>query len=168
MKTTKQIADGLGVSKQQVYRYIKRHNIKEARQENGVMYYDETAESLIIQGFSQKTVSSEAEQKHINDTAVEAVISMLQKELDAKNKQIADQTEQLRAKDEQIKNLTSSIDNLTVSLKAEQALHGGTMKQLVAPGETTATTVEEVPENKGNEHKKGKGWFHNPFKKNKE
>lgn len=105
MKTTKQIADGLGVSKQQVYRYIKKHCINEAHQENGVKYYDEAAESLITQGFSQNTASSEAEQKHINDTAIEAVISMLQKELDAKNEQIA-------AQQRQIEQLTSALDHV--------------------------------------------------------
>lgn len=163
MKTTKQIADGLGVSKQQVYRYIKKHCINEAHQENGVKYYDEAAESLIAQGFSQNAASSETEQKHINDTAIEAVISMLQKELDAKNKQIADQAEQLKAKDEQIKNLTSSIDNLTTSLQAEQALHGGTMKQLVAPEEASEpadVVIEAEPEQK-------RGLFDFLFKKNK-
>lgn len=164
MKTTKQIADGLGVSKQQVYRYIKKHCINEAHQENGVKYYDETAESLIAQGFSQNTASSEAVQKHINDTVIDAVVAMLQKELDAKNKQIADQAEQLKAKDEQIKNLTSSIDNLTTSLQAEQALHGGTMKQIVAPEEVSKPTdvvIEAEPEQK----KRG---FFSLFKKNKE
>ncbi len=155
MKTTKQIADGLRVSKQQVYRYIKKHCINEALQENGVKYYDETAESLIAQGFSQNTASSEVLQKHINEapteTAIEAVISMLQKELDAKNKQIADQAELLKAKDKQIENLTSSIDNLTTSLQAEQALHGGTMKQLVAPEEVSEpadVVIDVEPEQK--------------------
>ena len=126
-KTTKQIADELGVSKQQVYRYIKRHNIKEAHQENGVMYYDDAAEYLITQGFSEKSKSNETEQKHVNDTALETVILMLQKELEAKN-------EQLQAKDRQIEQLTSALENTTSSLQAAQALHAGTLQQqLEAP-----------------------------------
>ena len=159
MKTTKQIADGLGVNKQQVYRYIKRHNIKEARQENGVMYYDETAESLIIQGFSQKTTSSEAEQKHINETVIDAVISMLQKELDAKNEQISAQQKQLEAKDRQIEQLTAALDHTTSSLQAAQALHAGTMQQqLQAPAEPEVIIEDPQPEKKP-------GWFTRMFGK---
>lgn len=128
-KTTKQIADELGISKQQVYRYIKKHCIKEAHQENGVMYYDDAAEYLITQGFSEKNKSSETEQKHINETAVEAVILMLQKELEAKNAQ-------LEAKDRQIEQLTSALENTTSSLQAAQALHAGTLQQQLAAPKT--------------------------------
>ena len=49
MKTIKQIAEDLGLPKQRVYRFIKRECISEAHQENGVMYYDDAAESLIKQ-----------------------------------------------------------------------------------------------------------------------
>lgn len=126
-KTTKQIADELGVSKQKVYRYIKRYNIKEAYQEHGTMYYDDAAEHFIAQGFSESSESAEASQKHIDDTALETVISMLQKELEAKN-------EQIRAKDRQIEQLTSALEHTTSSLQAAQALHAGTLqRQLEAP-----------------------------------
>lgn len=148
-KSIKQIADGLGVSKQQVYRYIKRHNIKEAYQENGTMYYDETAEKLIIQGFSEKTESSEAGQKHTNDTAIDAVISMLQKELEAKDRQI----EELQAALKREQELHTSAQLLH---SQEQHLHAATLKQLPAPaqeGSESASEPEEAPE------PKKKGWF---------
>lgn len=105
MKTIKQIADELGVDKQKVYRYIKKNHIKEVYQEcisealqkNGVKYYDEVAESLIKQGFSDNTISNEVHQevhqKHINDTVIDTLleqIEILQKELDAKNEQLSD------------------------------------------------------------------------------
>lgn len=150
-KTTKQIADEIGVSKQQVYRYIKRNCIKEAHQEHGVMYYDEAAEKLIIQGFSEKTESTEAEQKRVNETALETVILMLKKELEAKNAQ-------LEAKDRQIEQLTSALENTTSSLQAAQALHAGTMQQQLAAPEESAAEVVTEPK---------KPWYH-VFKKNKE
>ena len=50
-KTIRQIADELGVSKQRVYRIIKQNCINEAHQRNGVMYYDDAAETRIKQGF---------------------------------------------------------------------------------------------------------------------
>ena len=126
MKTTKQIADVLGASKQQVYRYIKKHCIKEAYQENGTMYYDETAVTLIIQGFFEKNTSTEAEQKRINDTAIEAVISMLQKELEAKDKQI----EELQAALKREQELHTSAQRLH---DQAQQLHLGSIAQLEAP-----------------------------------
>jgi hypothetical protein len=105
MKTIKQISDELGLDKQKVYRYIKKNHIKEVYQEcisealqkNGVKYYDEVAESLIKQGFSDNTTSNEVHQevhqKHINDTVIDTLlkqIEILQKELDAKNEQLSD------------------------------------------------------------------------------
>lgn len=98
-KTIKQIADELRVSKQQVYRYIKRNHISEAHQKNGVMYYDEAAETAIKRGFSDKAVSSEVHQevhqKHISDAVNDAVndavvitLQTLQEQLTAKDKLI--------------------------------------------------------------------------------
>lgn len=125
-KTTKQIADELGVSKQQVYRYIKKNRIMEAHQENGTMYYDETAEKLIAQGFSKKIESNEAEQKHTNEAAIETVISMLQKELEAKDRQI----EELQAALKREQELHTSAQLLH---SQEQHLHAATLQQLPAP-----------------------------------
>ena len=82
------------------------------------MYYDEAAERLIIQGFSKKTESSEAEQKHTNETAVEAVILTLQKELEAKDRQIDE--------------LTSALKSAQLLHSQEQHLHAATLKHLPA------------------------------------
>jgi predicted transcriptional regulator len=61
MKTIREIANELGVDKQKVYRFIKQNHINEAHHEalqrSGVKYYDEAAETLIKQGFSDETAS---------------------------------------------------------------------------------------------------------------
>ena len=93
MKTIREIANELGVDKQKVYRFIKQNHINEAHHEalqrSGVKYYDEAAETLIKQGFSDETASSEAHheahQNRINEAVFDAVIEMLQKELEIKN-----------------------------------------------------------------------------------
>ena len=129
MKTMKQIAEELGATKQQVYRYIRRHHIKEAHQDNGVMYFDETAETLIKQGFLK--VDSEAPgstSKSTSDRINETLIETLQKQLAIKDKQI-------EALTEQVGQLTSALTSTTESLKASQVLHAGTMQQLEAPAE---------------------------------
>ena len=92
MKTIREIANELGVDKQKVYRFIKQNHINEAHHEalqrSGVKYYDEAAETLIKQGFSDETASSEAHheahQNRINEAVFDAVIEMLQKELEIK------------------------------------------------------------------------------------
>lgn len=110
MKTVKQIADELGVDKQKVYRYIKNNQIKEvhhealheALQKNGAKYYDEVAESLIKQGFTENSASNEvhheAHQKCFNEALFEALlnqISTLESELKIKNNQINSLNERL-------------------------------------------------------------------------
>ena len=85
MKTIREIANELGVDKQKVYRFIKQNHINEAHHEalqrSGVKYYDEAAETLIKQGFSDETASSEAHheahQNRINEAVFDAVIEML-------------------------------------------------------------------------------------------
>lgn len=91
MKTTKQIADELGIDKQKVYRYIKRNHISEVQQINGVMYYDETAEKGIKKAFSEKGTRQEGV---LNDILLKQA-DMLKKELEIKNKQIEELNERL-------------------------------------------------------------------------
>lgn len=116
-KTIKQIADELQLPKQRVYRYIKSNHIKEAHQENGVMYYDDVAETAIKQAFSKKSTSSEVHhethQNHINDTVIDVL----------KN--------QLEVKDRQIEQLQRTVDQLTAALTAAQALNAADKQQLL-------------------------------------
>lgn len=106
MKTVREIAAEIGIPKQRVYRYIKRECISEAHQRNGVMYYDEAAETIIKQGFDTDTASGdvhhEAHQNRITDAVTDAVIDLLQKELEIKNKQIAELTETVKIQAESI------------------------------------------------------------------
>ena len=74
MKTIKQIADELGVSKQKVYRFIVKNHITASNEVKQSKLYDETAEKLIKQGFLEnkphQKSQREAHQNHINDTVV--------------------------------------------------------------------------------------------------
>ena len=91
------------MTSKKVYRFIKQNHINEAHHEalqrSGVKYYDEAAETLIKQGFSDETASSEAHheahQNRINEAVFDAVIEMLQKELEIKNEQIKELNERL-------------------------------------------------------------------------
>lgn len=134
MKSIKQIADELGVSKQKVYRYIKNHGIEEVNQDCinethqriGTKYYDEVAENLIKQGFGGENASNEAHQECINDTVIDTLlmqIETLQKELNVKNEQIGEKDKQifdtLKALD-QAQQLQAMAENRIKLLESKQ------------------------------------------------
>lgn len=114
MKTVKQIADELGVSKQKVYRFIVRNHITASNEVKQSKLYDEAAEKLIKQGILEdrpyQKSHHEAHQNHTNDTVSEAVIELLRKELNQKNEQLKEKDRQISEKDQQIARLQKLID----------------------------------------------------------
>lgn len=152
-KTIKEIADELGVEKQKVYRYIKRHRISEAHQRSGAKYYDEAAEILIKQGFSSQTASSEAHheahQNCINEAVNEAVIDMLRKELEIKN-------EQIRELNARLAEVSSALVAAQQTAQAAQALHAGTIRQQLTSGDAAEEPEETTTEER-------RGWLHRLF-----
>lgn len=133
-KTMKQIADDLGVSKQRVYRYIKKNHINETYQETGVMYFDDAVVERIKQGLFEQAVSNDVHQENRNDTMLEAVIDMLRKELESKNAQLAVKDEQIRELNERLAESNTALVTAQQTAKDAQALHAGTIQQqLEAP-----------------------------------
>lgn len=106
-KTLKQIADELGVDKQKIYRFVKKHGIEAVHQESAseahqAKQYDEAAQTLIKQAFSQnephQESTSEVHQNHISETVIDALL----KQLDEKDKQI-DQLQQLLNQEQKLR-----------------------------------------------------------------
>jgi len=129
-KTIKQIADEIGVSKQRVYRFIKKNRICEAHhdvhRDTVVMYYDEVAETLIAQHFSESNrisdVHHDALQTTSSDTVSDAVIAMLQRELEIKN-------EQIRELNARLAESSAALVAAQQLAQTAQLLHGGTMRK---------------------------------------
>lgn len=116
LKTTKEIADLIGVSKSTVYRYIKSKAIRESRRNGSTLLYDESAQTLIKQGLNNSTESQTDSQKIASDS-----INYVNKELiDVLKKQIKLQIEQLNIKDTQIAELQKSNDQLQQLFLLEQ------------------------------------------------
>ena len=120
MKTIKQIADELGVSKQRVYRHIKRNRISEAHHDAGVMWYDDVAILAIAQCFSNSGHISEAHQTTSHDAVIDTVVLMLQRELDTKN-------EQIRELNARLAESNAALVAAQQTAQAAQALHAGTL-----------------------------------------
>lgn len=86
-KTIKQLADELGVSKQKLYRYIKKNHIIDVHQVESVIYIDDALESTLKSMFFKNTTSSDSHQKHINDLSNDAeIINLLKNELEKSHK----------------------------------------------------------------------------------
>lgn len=113
MKTLKQIADEIGVPKQQVYRYVKakcidevHHEAFEAHQSKSVKYYNEAAESTIKAYFQGKAQPIEVHHDVLQNNdevhreaepeSLKSVIEVMQAGHAAEVKRLVDQLDQLR------------------------------------------------------------------------
>lgn len=87
-KTLKQIADEIGVSKQRVYRYVSQAQIRPTKQDGKTMYFSDAAQESIKGEFSARKRRKKTPLNAQNDITLDA----LMRQLEAKDKQIADLT----------------------------------------------------------------------------
>ena len=120
MKTIKQIADSLGVSKQAVQKRIARDPLYTRlspciQTKNGVKYIDETGENLIGIAFNKAapiTMSIDVADNQIHSVYSE-IVSLLRED-------IATLKEQLAIKDHQIQELTVTVRTQAESINADR------------------------------------------------
>ena len=146
MKTIRQIADEIGVSKQAVYKRYKGklHTVcaPYAHTEQGVLYLSEQAETLIKQDFLQNDCSNGAHTERsigaVQEQSQEAgVVAVLQATIDTLQGQ-------LEVKDRQIEKLTEALVAAQQTAAAAQALHAGTIQQQLITSETGADQQDQV------------------------
>jgi transcriptional antiterminator len=133
MKTIAQLAKELGVSKTAVRNKIANLGLQTSLQKNGNQFaIDSEKESLIINAFNQNSQTknenqTQTETETVSDS-VSVLISILQTELDVKNKQIDDLNARLAE-------MTAALRASQETANLEQALHAGTIKKqlLAAP-----------------------------------
>lgn len=122
MKTIKQVADGLGVSKTA----IRKHLSDEFRErytklgENNVILIDEQGCKLLAQSFQKppKTTTNKFAETTENQVFAD-IIATLKAELEIKNKQIED--------------LSSALASAQQTASQAQALHAATITKQLAP-----------------------------------
>jgi len=150
MKTVKQIADEIGVTRQAIHLKIQKEPLSSALQpyltKNGkALYIEDIGVKLICSEF----LSSVKEKPLTNDlTTTNTLISLLQSELNEKNTQLHVKDKQLEKKDEQIAELNERLKDTTTALVATQqtaataqALHAGTLQQQIT---TTENPTDEL------------------------
>lgn len=158
MKTIRQIADEIGVSKQAVYKRYKGKLYTVcapyAHTEQGTLYIEEQGETLIKQDFLQDNCSNGAHTYAHTECSIGAlleytenykIITVLQATIDTLQGQLA-------VKDKQIEELNARLAETSAALvaaqqtaQAAQALHAGTIQQnLIDGGENSKCQLEKV------------------------
>ncbi len=160
MKTIRQIADEIGVSKQAVYKRYKGklHTVcaPYAHTEQGVLYLSEQAETLIKQDFlkvdrsigAHTDTHTERSSGAVSEQSQEdSVVAVLQATIDTLQGQ-------LEVKDRQIEKLTEALVAAQKTAAAAQALHAGTIQQQLLTDEAGADQQGQEPE-----PGEKRGWF---------
>lgn len=189
MKTIKEIAEDIGVSRQAVYKRIKKEPLSTSLQEflstvDNVVYIDETGEKLIVSAFSKSEPVNDSTKFTVNqttevDNGLQTILAILQSELESKNKiidhqaqQLTTKDKQLETKDKQIGEITAALENTTSALleaqqtaQAAQALHAGTIQQQLTAGSEDGTESGQEVVTTQDEPMKKEGFFSRWFKR---
>ena len=152
MKTIRQIADEIGVSKTAVNKQIANLGLRSGLRKNGNQFaIDEHQEALIKEAFSEKSqteIENQTQTKtQTENHEVSDLVCVLQATIDTLQRQ-------LEVKDRQIEKLTEALVAAQQTAAAAQALHAGTIQQQLITGE--AGVDQQEPEQK-------KSWFSKIF-----
>lgn len=151
MKTIRQIADEIGVSKQAVYKRYKGklHTVcaPYAHTEQGVLYLSEQAETLIKQDFLKDDRSNGAHTDRSNGAHTErsigavpeqsqeaGVVAVLQATIDMLQGQLAVKDRQIEELNARLAEVSSALLAAQQTAATAQALHAGTIKQQLSDG----------------------------------
>ena len=155
MKTIRQIADEIGVSKTAVNKQIANLGLRSGLRKNGNQFaIDEHQEALIKEAFSEKSqteIENQTQTKtQTENHEVSDLVCVLQATIDTLQGQ-------LEVKDRQVEKLTEALVAAQQTAAAAQALHAGTIQQQLLTGEAGADQQDQAPEQK-------RGWFSKLFR----
>ena len=167
MKTIRQIADEIGVSKQAVYKRYKGKLYTAcapyAHTVQGVLYLSEQAETLIKQDFLQNDCSNGAHTERsigaVQEQSQEAgVVAVLQATIDTLQGQLSVKDQQIEELNARLAEVSSALLAAQQTAAAAQALHAGTIQQQFITGKAG---VEQQGQELEPEEKRG--WFRKLF-----
>ena len=155
MKTIRQIADEIGVSKQAVYKRYKGklHTVcaPYAHTEQGVLYLSEQAETLIKQDFLKDDRSigahtdthTERSNGAVPEQSQEAgVVAVLQATINTLQGQLSVKDQQIEELNARLAEVSSALLAAQQTAEAAQALHAGTIQQQILTGDAGADKLE--------------------------
>jgi len=144
VKTIRQVADELGVSKDKIKYQVRKLPSNYLVKKGNITYLNEDGILNIRDLMLGKTMQNSSVNNQVNIPSEEnEIYKILKSELEAKNKLIDEQQQS-------INKLTAALERTTASLQAAQMLHGGTMhKQLLDDGQRSPHgEVEHQPKRK--------------------
>ena len=155
MKTIRQIADEIGVSKQAVYKRYKGklHTVcaPYAHTEQGVLYLSEQAETLIKQDFLKDDRSigahtdthTERSNGAVPEQSQEAgVVAVLQATINTLQGQLSVKDQQIEELNARLAEVSSALLAAQQTAAAAQALHAATIQQQILTGDAGADKLE--------------------------
>ena len=147
MKTIRQIADEIGVSKQTVYKRYKGKLYTVcapyAHTEQGVLYIEEQGETLIKQDFLQDNCSNGAHTDMHTERSIGApleytendkIITVLKATIDTLQGQLAVKDKQIEELNARLAESSAALVSAQQTVQAAQALHAGTIQQQITEG----------------------------------
>ena len=141
MKTIRQIAEEIGVSKTAVSKQIANLGLRSGLRKNGNQFaIEERQETVIKQAFlekSQTEIENQTQTKSQTENhEVSDLVCVLQATIDTLQGQ-------LEVKDRQIEKLTEALIAAQQTAAAAQALHAGTIQQQLVTGDARADQQEQ-------------------------
>ena len=138
MKTIKQIADEIGVSKTAVRKHLTDEvKTKFAETISGTIYINDTGENLIKSAFEKKEPQTKFAGVSANQFAeVSTLVSMLQGELEIKN-------EQIRELNSRLAESNTALVAAQQTAQAAQMLHAGTLQKQITDGEPSGEAIKK-------------------------
>ena len=136
MKTIRQIADEIGVSKTAVNKRIANLGLRSGLRKNGNQFaIDEQQEALIKQAFSEKSQTEIENQTQTENHEVSDLVCVLQATIDTLQGQLEVKDRQIEQQAQTITRLTDALAAAQQTAVAAQALHAGTIQQQLVAGE---------------------------------
>ena len=130
MKTIRQIADEIGVSKTAVSKQIANLGLRSGLRKNGNQFaIDEHQEALIKRAFSEKSQTEIENQTQTENREVGDLVCVLQDTIDTLQGQLEVKDRQIEQQAQTITRLTDALAAAQQTAAAAQALHAGTIQQ---------------------------------------
>ena len=141
LMTVKDFAMAAGRSQQAIYKQIGTRLAPYVHEKEGQKYIERRALVEVFKAGAIQPDSTERLSTEYNDE--QPVLTVLQTTIDALRDQLAIKDQQIAAQTEQLAQLTAALEHTTASLHAAQALHAGTLQQLL-PEKTADPDPDEM------------------------
>jgi len=145
MKTIKQIADELGVSKQSVRNTIAKLGLQTALRKNGNSFaIDDNQESLIKKEFLEESQSkTQSGLQGESQSGLQSALRLLERQNEQLSGELAIKNKLIDEQQQTIKKLADTLATSQQTAQAAQALHAGTMQNQLADGNTDPVASEK-------------------------